>query len=275
MAEIHGNDYLIDNGGEPRSIKGLANTISAALSAALIIGAGMWGYKLLVQAVNGVPVVQASEGPMRVQPISPGGSEASHQGLSVNAVAAEGSSKPASDRIMLAPIDGELAPDDLPNRDLSGAPASKEALTQDLIIDRLISKIVNGETTGPTVEGGLGHSVRPRARPGTLNTTPIPASERVETNYTRLDAATLRSGTRLAQLGAFESPEMAEMAWSRLVDEFGDYLQGRNYVIQEAQSGGNTIYRLRTVGFDDLNEARRFCSALAAEKAECIPVVLR
>jgi hypothetical protein len=32
---------------------------------------------------------------------------------------------------------------------------------------------------------------------------------------------------------------------------------------------------LRALGFEDLADARRFCSALVAEKAECIPVVTR
>jgi len=46
-------------------------------------------------------------------------------------------------------------------------------------------------------------------------------------------------------------------------------------VIQRAQSGGNVFYRLRVQGFDDLSDARQFCSALLAKQANCIPVVTR
>ena len=46
-------------------------------------------------------------------------------------------------------------------------------------------------------------------------------------------------------------------------------------MIEQAQSGGKTFYRLRAMGFDDLSEARRLCSALTAAKASCIPVVTR
>ena len=37
-----------------------------------------------------------------------------------------------------------------------------------------------------------------------------------------------------------------------------------------ATSGGRTFYRLRAMGFEDLSDARRFCSALVAENAECM-----
>jgi len=46
-------------------------------------------------------------------------------------------------------------------------------------------------------------------------------------------------------------------------------------VIQRAESGGRIFYRLRAMGFDDLSDARRFCSAFIAENTECIPVVTR
>ena len=46
-------------------------------------------------------------------------------------------------------------------------------------------------------------------------------------------------------------------------------------VIEKATSGGRTFYRLRAEGFADLPDARRFCAALVAEKADCIPVVTR
>lgn len=82
-------------------------------------------------------------------------------------------------------------------------------------------------------------------------------------------------GTRLAQLGAYKSEAIAREEWARLEARFGDYLDGKNRVIQKATSGGRTFYRLRAMGFDDLAEARRFCSALVAERAECIPVVTR
>ena len=90
-----------------------------------------------------------------------------------------------------------------------------------------------------------------------------------------VDPASLTAGTQMAQLGAFETPEVAREEWDRLVGRFEEYLGTKERVIQEAESGGRTFYRLRALGFDDLSDARRFCSVLVAENADCIPVTAR
>lgn len=63
------------------------NYAGAAMSLALIAGVGLWGYKLIIRDVSGIPVVRAMEGDMRVLPDNPGGSVAIHTGLAVNEVA--------------------------------------------------------------------------------------------------------------------------------------------------------------------------------------------
>ncbi len=126
----------------------------------------------------------------------------------------------------------------------------------------------------PVIEGGLKQSLRPILRPDQIAPTapetapPVAAPDEV-------DPDTIAKGTRLAQLGAYESAEVARREWDRLDQRFGDYLEGKQRVIQKAQSGGRTFYRLRAIGFADLNDARRFCSALVAERADCIPVTTR
>ena len=77
------------------------------------------------------------------------------------------------------------------------------------------------------------------------------------------------------QLGAFESAEIARSEWGRLSGLFSDYMGDKQRIVQQAQSGGRTFYRLRAHGFDDLSDARRFCSVLVAEGSDCIPVVTR
>ena len=49
--------------GQGSRIAGLTNLAGAAVSMLLIVGVGIWGYKLLVRDVSGVPVVRAAEGP--------------------------------------------------------------------------------------------------------------------------------------------------------------------------------------------------------------------
>lgn len=127
----------------------------------------------------------------------------------------------------------------------------------------------------PEIKGGLKSSLRPVLRPGGLKATPAAVAAPQAEAALEVEPASIPAGTRLAQLGAFESPEIARQEWDRLGQRFGDYLEGKQRIIQKAQSGGRTFYRLRAMGFADLNDARRFCSALVAERADCIPVTTR
>ena len=87
--------------------------------------------------------------------------------------------------------------------------------------------------------------------------------------------AAIAPGTRLVQLGAFENADLAEEAWLATEAQFGDYMAGKSKVIQEAETGGRTFFRLRAAGFADLADARRFCSVLVSGDLNCIPVVQR
>ena len=75
----------------------------AALSVALVAGVAIWGYRLMVRDVNGIPVVRAMEGPMRQQPVDPGGEVSPNRGLAVNEIAAAVEVVPSEDVLMLAP----------------------------------------------------------------------------------------------------------------------------------------------------------------------------
>lgn len=121
---------------------------------------------------------------------------------------------------------------------------------------------------------GLKVSLRPNLRPARFSTAaqPSPGTGRATLE---VDPNSLAAGTRLAQLGAYESAAVARAEWDRIYSSFEDYLEGKKRVIQRAESGGRTFYRLRAMGFDGLSDARRFCSALVAGNADCIPVTTR
>ncbi|MGC3936737.1 SPOR domain-containing protein [Roseobacter sp. EG26] len=304
----------------PSSLAMMTNVAGAVVSLALIAGIGVWGYKLMVRDVSGIPVVRAAAGEMRVRPEDPGGQVARHQGLAVNAVAAEGSAAGPVDQVVLAPRAADLAQEDQPivlakvapvEQPQPLAPASDFFETarptapqrenslaenlQDGAIDAVVAELtadlpqasaanedesaIASETTVPvedvvpeTDEKPTGQLVmRPKLRPAngpTLQTAAFVA----QTPSSEVDAAQIPTGTRLAQLGAFDSADVARSEWQRLENRFGDYLQDKSRVVQKAQSGGRTFYRLRAMGFVDLSDARRFCSAFKAEGVDCIPV---
>lgn len=287
------------------------NIAGGVTSVALILGVGVWGYKIAVRNVMGIPVVRALEGPMREAPATPGGDVAAYQGLSVNNIAAVGTASPTADRLVLAPRPVELSLDDAAG--LTAAPPPVEgdvvavaaevepAVATDAAVSAALSPNGNvlaladelaagaapladapAEVTSlgdveapPPVSGGVGKSLRPMARPANAAVMAAVSTPAVAAPVTDIDPATLVVGTRLVQLGAFDDVETAHKEWDKLVGRFGELLAGKGRVVQTAQSGGRSFVRLRAAGFEGEDDARRFCSALLAENAACIPVSVR
>lgn len=98
----------------------LINGTAAAMSLALLVGVGVWGYRTVMRDVSGVPVIRAAAGEMRVRPETPGGTPAAHQGLAVNVVAAEGTAGKVPDQVTLAPRSEGLTEEDVAEAALSG-----------------------------------------------------------------------------------------------------------------------------------------------------------
>lgn len=316
-------------------LTGMTNVAGAVVSLALIVGVGVWGYKLLVRDVSGIPVVKAAAGEMRIRPEEPGGQLAQHQGLSVNEVAAAGTAGAPADQLRLAPQPVDLTDEDQavsaamvatapqaatpsPSETAQIEPLPVAQIVPDINdaissgnMEDLVAQLTNGVTplsnevaaSAPVTDSatqavieqlrdaeqtqvaaavldapGVRQSIRPRKRPtqraqvvqaALTNDTPAPAAT------AERDADSLPAGTRLAQLGAFDSEAVAREQWDQLSIRFAAYLDGKTRIVQKATSGGRVFYRLRAMGFDDIADARRFCSALVAENADCIPVVTR
>lgn len=295
-------EYAVASSG---SLSKLTNLTGAAVSLALVIGVGIWGYKLLVRDVSGIPVVRAAAGEMRVRPEDPGGQLAQNQGLSVNTIAAIGSSEKRADELRLAPQPTDLAEEDQPMPQLleitdNSAPQepNKEPLNiaaalETRSVDSIIAELTEGVApmqalVGETVPvlasvgsggvsallsgDGMRVSLRPTLRPKRVaGAAAIP----VAAGGNDVDAASLPAGTRLVQLGAFDSPEIARAQWGKLSARFAPFMQDKKRIVMQAKSGGRTFYRLRAQGFEDIGDARRFCSALVAESVDCIPLVTR
>ncbi|MEM6480326.1 MAG: SPOR domain-containing protein [Pseudomonadota bacterium] len=283
--------------------KNIAHIAGAILSLALLVGVGFWSYQLIVRDVSGVPVVRAAEGPIRIQPETPGGKQAQHQGLSVNAVAAEGEASAPADRLILAPAPLTLSAEDVPMQRTDGDEPEGQARASDPALDAT-PQAERGDAVAPdlsqaqltafsepspaqetqsqeadlasvaTPAAGLARSLRPKLRP--VDLVREDQAEPVRTaSLDLVDPEAVMPGTGMAQLGSFESEALARSAWITLSAQFSAYLDGKQQVIQSAETGGRQFFRLRALGFEDISDARRFCSALVAEGAECIPVLSR
>ena len=287
----------------------LANCFGAVTSLALVAGVAVWGYQLVMRDVSGIPVVRAAAGEMRVRPADPGGQLAQNTGLAVNEIAARGAASGPVEQVILAPAPIDLMAEDRPKSASMVAPVQQPApidvagALQNGDMNDLIRQLTQGETaidagtdetkpvlasvsvpqaasvptrTAAVIKGpGPKLSKRPQLRPEGGPSVVQPVAAVAPQSVRELDPAAIPAGTRLVQLGAFDSPEIARAQWDRMQARFGAYLQGKDRIVQTAESGGRTFYRLRAHGFADLSDARRFCSALVAEGADCIPVVTR
>ncbi|MBL6778767.1 MAG: SPOR domain-containing protein [Rhodobacteraceae bacterium] len=280
----------------------IAQFIGAFLSLALAIGIGVWAYKLIMRDVSGIPVIAASSDPMRIAPEDPGGTSAQNQGLSVNAVAEEGSVTNPQ-KVTLAPRPVVLVTDDLASKELKQKATEAlrvsnietTSLDMNVLADEIVGdspepSIADVQIDGNQVENALrlalsgeieqeaederqsAASLRPRARPSDIS----PAPNSVElASVQEIAPENIPAGTALVQLGAFDSEAIARTEWMRLSQKFPSFMAERSRVIQRADRGGRIFYRLRADGFADLNDARRFCALLVASNADCIPVTVR
>lgn len=348
----------------------LTHYVGALVSVGLVIILGVWGFKLVVRDVSGVPVIRAVQGEARTAPEDPGGELSDRTGLAVNSVAS-GEKPGRVDKVALAPgatglEDGDTAMGTLgatvqqPSRAVelppledatrtiaqsdaeasaaaavaataaAAAPAPVETATvEDAMIsdapaaeapanealtdlsgeepeDSGISQaLAEAQTAAPVPTPAVAQSDRPAPRPrraaaasiAAADATPAPAAataaapvaaSRPEAAPAKAAAAApadqpaadapaakVATGSAMVQIGAFDSDALAKGEWSRVSGKFGALFAGKSRVVQEAQSGGRTFWRLRAGGFASKDEARRFCAALIAEGVDCIPAVAK
>lgn len=326
MADVDFDDF---DGGYPAGwsdqsvasgrVTRIVHLAGAACSAALVLGLAVWGYKIAVRDVNGVPVVRAMEGPMRIAPENPGGEVTDHQGLAVNTVAALGAAAPPPDRLVLAPRPLDLDPEDMAGLSQATAPVATETAPLAETLETVAAVAPLPETAAPAenlgpdpdaVAQALAEAlagadvapvmaepaetavatadaapiIRPRPRPGSAAATqqaeaaPLALTEAVPVSApgaSEIDPATIPAGTRLVQLGAFDTADQARAEWVKLSNQFGDLMLGKSLVVQQAESGGRNFFRLRAHGFANETEARGFCTSMLAQNASCIPVEQR
>lgn len=295
-----------------QSVRKLGLGVMGLMSVAMVALGGYWGYEALKRQTLGVPVIAAPSEPFRVPPDDPGGVEADHMGLAVNEIAAGREAGPAAAQIILAPPPVDLIEDvtllvtpeaEMPQAapeldiiapdsfELIGPPAPPVGdvpqATEDLITALLAEAL--GESRNapqpdlapevdriPASVAGVAISLIPTPRPFTmdLSLAQVP-SDASSDDAIEIDPSTLAAGDMVVQLGAFGSPDAARREWDRLAAQYDGFFEGRGRVIMAASSGGQEFFRLRVAGFDGVDDARRFCTALLALGQACIPATIR
>ncbi len=114
---------------------------------------------------------------------------------------------------------------------------------------------------------------RPAAAPAAAAAAPAPAAA-APAPVTR-EATALPAGTRLVQLGAFDSEAVAREAWGRLAARNPDLLADKSLYVERTTANARVFYRLRVAGFSNTDQTRAMCEALRARGVDCIPVTLQ
>ena len=305
---LEGSDTAL--AGEEKQVNFKLNMIlywtGAALSLSLLAGAIGWSYQLIVRDINQIPIVRAQLGPLRVAPDNPGGLTAANQGLSVTQLAVN--EKPLlSNEIHLAPAaeilnaenlalksteDVKSNKDDetfeikevnaenilnltvLSNEIEAGSNSKEEAVISKVAFSQKKMEIENAVSLALSLaddQVASSTSLRPKIRPKSFHQNNKIGLDQVATNEPISEPP---MGSAVVQLGAFESKNLAKIEWQRFEKLLGSMLISKKMVVQKAESGGKIFYRLRASGFEDISDARQFCTAIS-DKVACIPVVTR
>ncbi|MFQ8431797.1 SPOR domain-containing protein [Amaricoccus sp. W119] len=291
----------------PASLRRIAG---AVLFLGVIGAMGLWSYRLGTRDANEVPVIKAMAGPARVAPEDPGGARAAHQGLEVNSVLAGNQPDPtgiapaAPEPVALADEDaaeGDLViagtpiEPDAASRADGGPEAQPKPLSPVSIQNELAAMVASvapvaaaepegepGDAPGDDPGAAPVAGDRPMGRPSNLRmartTAPVeaaPTRSGASVSSQPREVSSVAQGSRLVQLGAYDSEALAREAWGRLVARDGDLLGAKSLYVERTTSNARVFYRLRVAGFDSADETRQMCDALRGRGVDCIPVTLQ
>ncbi|WP_283178229.1 SPOR domain-containing protein [Gemmobacter sp. 24YEA27] len=198
-----------------------------------------------------------------------------------------------------SPLPLEVSPDQLPAAPVLATESQPATISQDEAVALALAEALGMDETAsadlvaaaapaaaPAAPGAMTSSPRPRMRPSTLAATGGSAAGTPENvmqtaavasapSGAGKDPATIEAGARLVQFGAYDSEAQARAEWQKIAARLGPLMVEKQMVVQSAESGGHTFWRLRGFGFASEDDARRFCSAAVAEQINCIPVTHR
>ena len=282
----------------------------AVISLNLILWAGYWTYNIISRDINGIPIVAAQPGPLRVAPDTPGGIEAENIELAVTKIASQ-ELPPNPKAVELAPSTEKLTPDDLtifqairqkkiidrqaalnnqihlgviePNlsKEISLEPVNTVTNTANYSITENQSELVAAALAlalKPSADNLIANAVaqnkfkqiKPRLRPGSLLEASVSTTETV----IRPALASVETGLAVVQFGTFATETVAFEEWDRLSKNLSVILDGRPKYVERIKRNGNEIYRLRLGGFVNIDDASRFCSAVISQE-NCVPVIAK
>lgn len=246
-----------------------------------------------------VPVVEADAGNIKEKPTDPGGWQFDHQDKSVyNQLATGGAEddRPVAERVMPAPEEPIERPNveeilaaknpatTTDNEDAAPVPEPAPAVGNQAVTDEVAKP---GEKQAPVEE----------VKPAEEKVTVVPSTkeehktmEVIEPKVApkekapvtapkaaaKVATAAPKSGSYIAQLGAFRSEAEADAAWKKVEKAHGSAFPTHNHNIQRADLGAKGIfYRLQLGPIGNEADAKKICAYLQQNKQGCFAVKVK
>ncbi|MFT3973602.1 MAG: SPOR domain-containing protein [Amaricoccus sp.] len=335
MRDLYSDDFesVAADGADRLIPEGMRRVTGAIVFVGVIVVMGVWAWRLGTRDASEVPIIRAMEGPSRLQPSDPGGLQAAHQGLEVNAVLGGAPEHSKAAAVPPArPTPPALQAEDAPQGELVAS--APQALTEKVMGqvtaglaepdegEAGVQPILPPDVTSEEDEATLGGAsemadaeaaadaapttdMRPRNRPAGLQVaraaavaapaaTDVAAAARPAAAkpadarpadvrpaaaspkaVATSEVGSVQAGSRLVQLGAFDSEDITRKAWSSLVAKNPDLLASKSLYVERTTSNARVFYRLRVAGFQSADDTRRICEALRGRGVACIPVTLQ
>ncbi len=240
------------SGGMDPATRKLA-LIAAGIGCTLLVVVGGWS--MLSHRSQGVPVVQADSGPLRVKPVNPGGLQVAGAGNDIFS----GGSDTAVEK--LAPAAETPDP-----QGLRAPPPPAPAVTARVAVPEPAAPtpVANAQPT-PAPVSAPRTAVPDVAAPKPVATAAVPPARPAAAPAEHAAAGKRPS----VQVAALSSEQAARADWDRMVKRWPDLFGGRQPAFSKVEHGGQVLWRVRTSGFDGVAQATAFCERLRAKGGGC------
>lgn len=239
--------------------------IAAGIGGFLIAVGGGW--HMLSHHHDGVPVVQADPGPMRVKPANPGGLQvagANNDIFSGGSDTADAKLAPPPQtpdpqalQAMEAPPKLAAPPPAAPQ------PAAAQAAAQPAAVPAAAAPPVPRQALREP-------PAAPAAQPPVAQTAaPVPPHTADKPAATAASRPTAGGKDVQVQLAALSSEEAAHQEWDRLMRRWPDLLRGHQPSFSQIDRDGHVFWRVRASGFDGVSDASVFCERVRAKGGGC------
>lgn len=220
------------------------------------------------------PILTAANGPEKVAPQQPGGTNVPYQGFKIYeqpAPADDAADAPPVDAAQPAPVAATPAPVAAAPKPAAATPppaaapkpaASAAAPKPAAAPPRTVASLIQQNQTAPPPP-----TMKPAATNGAATGAPRTLTPAAPAPAAAPPAA---AGSYVLQIGAFKSQAEADAAWSAYRGKHAALLTGYAPDVRQVDLGEKgTWYRLRIAGFNDREVASALCDRLKADGGGC------